>query len=279
MGEDPARHDAAVVDGLRVLAVDDEAPALSELTYQLSRSPGVGEVLSAGSAADALDQLQSGDFDAVFLDIRMPGLDGLALARILGRFAQAPAVVFVTAYDSHAVDAFDIAATDYVLKPIRPERLEQALARIHRAREVAADVSATGQAAADQGEGGVGPLDETIAVELGGVTRYVQRSDIVYVEAQRDYVRLHTREAGHLVRIPLATLEERWSGVGFLRVHRRFLVNSTFVQGLRSSAGHVSVDLGESQTVPVSRRFTSVVKEALVRRHRIDRPRTIGEEP
>ncbi len=278
--------------GLRVLAVDDEPPALGELTYLLEQSEGVAQVTSTGSAADALAALQSTDFDAVFLDIRMPGIDGLALAGILTRFATPPPVVFVTAYDNHAVDAFEVAAVDYLLKPIRRERLALALTRVRAALE-----SRRGSSPEHEGAGSAGApagtppasdapvapaadaaptpaptaVDETIAVELGGVTRYLRRSDIVYVEAQRDYVRLCTRTGGHLVRVPLASLEERWEPAGFLRVHRRFLVNSAFVEALRSVAGRVSVDLGAGQSVPVSRRFTPEVRTALVERHRLDR--------
>ncbi len=248
--------------GLRVLAVDDEPPALNELAYLLGQAEGVAEVSTAGSAAEALAILQDREVDAVFLDIRMPGIDGLALAGILARFATPPPVVFVTAYDTHAVEAFDVAAVDYLLKPIRPERLDQALARVRRAREGRATPAPTPPAE---------PADETIAVELGGVTRYVQRSEVVFVEAQRDYVRLSTRTGGHLVRVPLATLEERWAEAGFLRVHRRFLVNAAYVVALRASAGRLTVDLGADQSVPVSRRHTADVRAALVARHRLDR--------
>jgi DNA-binding LytR/AlgR family response regulator len=248
---------------LVVLAVDDEAPALAELAYLLSRTAGIAEVRQAQTATDALALLQADDVDAVFMDIRMPGMDGLALARVISRFAAPPPVVFVTAYDSHAVDAFDIAAVDYLLKPIRAERLEQAVARVRKYLETEAGEARSGSAPVDE--------DETIAVELGGVTRYVKRSDIVYVEAQRDYVRLHTREAGHLVRIPLAALEERWEPAGFLRVHRRYLVNAAYVVGLRSAGGRTTVDLGEGQSVPVSRRHASAVKETLVASRRLER--------
>jgi DNA-binding LytR/AlgR family response regulator len=257
-------------EGLRVLAVDDEPPALGELVYLLERTPAISAVTAAGSAAEALAALQSAEFDAVFLDIRMPGIDGIQLAGLLARFATPPPVVFVTAYDSHAVAAFDVAAADYLLKPIRAERLEQAVQRVRR--RIDSLKAGTGEAAPAAPAAAPGPPpDETIAVELGGVTRYVRRSDVVYVEAQRDYVRLCTRTGGHLVRVPLATLEDRWADVGFLRVHRRYLVNSAFVEGLRSSAGMVSVDLGSGQSVPVSRRFAAAVRAALVAQHRLDR--------
>ncbi|MEI2785817.1 MAG: LytTR family DNA-binding domain-containing protein [Candidatus Nanopelagicales bacterium] len=248
-------------DGLIVVAVDDEAPALAELAYLLSNTNGIAQVRTAGTATDALELLQADDVDAVFLDIRMPGMDGLALARIIARFAAPPPVVFVTAYDSHAVDAFDIAAVDYLLKPIRAERLAQAVGRVQRQLDAEVEPSGPPPAA----------TDETIAVELGGMTRYVKRSDIVFVEAQRDYVRLYTREASHLVRIPLAALEEKWEAAGFLRVHRRYLVNAAYVVGLRSVGGRTTVDLGHEQSVPVSRRHTPVVKEALVAGRKLER--------
>lgn len=281
--------------GLHVLAVDDEPPALGELTYLLEHSSAVAGVTPASSAAEALAALQTREFDAVFLDIRMPGIDGLALAGILTRFASPPPVVFVTAYDNHAVDAFEVAAVDYLLKPIRAERLALALTRVGaaiEARRTGADREgspaldgtappAVAGAADPVPEAPVPPADETIAVELGGVTRYIRRSDVVYVEAQRDYVRLCTRSGGHLVRVPLASLEERWEPAGFLRVHRRYLVNSTFVEALRTTAGRVSVDLGVGQSVPVSRRFTPEVRAALVQRHRLDRepPAESGASP
>lgn len=251
---------------LRVLAVDDEPPALGELQYLLEGTPGVGEVVTAASATTALAALNARDFEAIFLDIRMPGLSGLDLAKIVGQFASPPAVVFVTAYDVHAADAFELAAVDYLRKPIRPERLAEAVRRV--LARLAAHPS-TASAPADQTP--APPADETIAVELGGITRYVKRSEIAFVEARGDYVRLHTRTSAHLVRTPLTTLEERWADAGFLRVHRQFLVNAGFVESLRSHGGRLTVELDGGASVPVSRRHTAAVREALVRRHRIDR--------
>ena len=122
-------------NGLRALAVDDELPQLDELAYLLRRDERVGEVLTASDATEALRQLRDRPVDVVFLDIRMPGLDGLELARVLTRFAQPPAVVFVTAHDDRAVDAFDLGAVDYLLKPLRADRLSESLRRVVDARD------------------------------------------------------------------------------------------------------------------------------------------------
>jgi DNA-binding LytR/AlgR family response regulator len=118
---------------LRVLAVDDEAPALADLVFELRAQPGIGEVVAVADATEALRAVRIGNFDAVFLDVRMPGLDGLELARVLQQFRLSPVVVFVTAYDAHAVDAFEIAAADYLLKPVRRERLNEAMRRVRTA--------------------------------------------------------------------------------------------------------------------------------------------------
>ena len=115
---------------LRVLAVDDEAPALDELTYLLGRHGHIGEVIAASDATSALRAINDRQLDAVFLDINMPGLSGLELAGLLTNFASPPSVVFVTAHDDKAVAAFDIGAVDYLLKPIRTERLDEAVRRI-----------------------------------------------------------------------------------------------------------------------------------------------------
>ncbi len=115
--------------GLRVLVVDDEKPTVDELTWLLQRDPRVGEALSCTAATEALRTLQETEVDAIFLDISMPGLSGLELAQILSRFKQPPRIVFVTAHEQHAVEAFDLRAVDYVLKPVRPERLAEAVRR------------------------------------------------------------------------------------------------------------------------------------------------------
>lgn len=235
---------------LSVLAVDDIPPALAELRRLLSNSPDVADVQTAGDALTALRMIQNGRYDAVFLDISMPGLDGLELASLLARLNEPPAIVFVTAYEQHAVAAFGIGAVDYLLKPVRAERLADALARVKRllARP---SLEAPDTMAA-------------LPVESDGRTRYVRRTEVHYVEAHGDYVRLHAVSGVHLVRMPMSRLEEYWAQAGFIRVHRSFLVALDAVRELRSdSVGGLlaHTDLGD---VPVSRRHARDLREKLL---------------
>jgi DNA-binding LytR/AlgR family response regulator len=239
---------------LRVLVVDDEPPALEELTWLLRQDDRIGEVRTAGSSADALKALEEGPVDVVFSDINMPGLDGMDLARVIARFAHRPQIVFVTAYDQHAVDAFAVNATDYVMKPVRPDRLAEAVRRV---------VDGTAESVPEA----PAPLqseDETIPVELGGVTRFITRSQIRYAQAQGDYARLHTESGSHLVRIPLSTLEERWGTAGFVRIHRSTLVALPHVREVRMEHGRCTVVLDGAE-LQVSRRHTRELRDRLLR--------------
>ncbi len=234
---------------MKVLVVDDERPALDELAYLLGRDPRVGTVLTADSAAEALRILHEEKVDAVFSDIRMPGLSGLELAKVLSRYKAAPPVVFVTAHDEHAVDAFELHVVDYVLKPVREERLAEAVRRL-----VSLGVEEPQQ-------------DDSIAVELGGVTRFIHRSDVRYVEAQGDYARLHTTAGNHLIRVPLTTLEEQWRDFGFVRIHRSHLVSLGHVKEVRMEGGRCTVVV-DGEELAVSRRHTKALRDLLVRRAR-----------
>jgi DNA-binding LytR/AlgR family response regulator len=235
---------------LQVLVIDDERPALDELGYLLKRDPRVGGVLTCDSATEALRILQDLDVDAVFLDIQMPGLSGLDLAQVLARFRTPPPVVFVTAHEEHAVEAFELHAVDYVLKPVREERLAEAVRRVV--------------------EGGGRPPakgDEQIPVERGGVTRFLNRSEITYVEAHGDYARLHTATDSHLLRTPLSTLEGEWAPAGFVRIHRSLLVSLAHVDEVRMDAGRCTVVVG-GEELAVSRRHTRELRDLLTRRNR-----------
>lgn len=231
---------------LRALVVDDEVPAREELAFLLRDDPRIGDVHTASSAGQALRILGDEATDVVFCDIKMPGLDGVELARVLGRFAEPPRVVFVTAYEDRAVDAFDLQAVDYVMKPVHADRLAEAVRRVVVANTAPAAV-------AD---------DETIAVELAGVTRLVRRSQVLYVEAHGDYTRLHTAAGSHLLRTTLAELEERWAEAGFVRIHRSTLVALAHVDEIRAVDGRYTVRVGTDE-LPVSRRHTRTFRDRL----------------
>ncbi len=243
---------------LTVLAVDDEAPALDELGYLLKRHPDIGEVIAVSDATAALRALGDRRPDAVFLDINMPGLSGLELAGVLANFSAPPALVFVTAHDDKAVAAFEVGALDYLLKPIREERLDAAVRRVLASRD------ADGARVAEP------PGEEVIPVELAGVTQLVRCDSVGWVEAEGDYARLHTASGSHLVRIPLSVLEDRWRNRGFQRVHRSYLVALGMVTGLRTSNAATMVRLranGSSPPVelPVSRRQARELRDRLIR--------------
>lgn len=242
--------------GLAILAVDDEAPALDELSYLLDRSPQVGRVVMARGPSEGLRRLRDEDFDAVLLDVRMPGLDGIELAQVLSRFASPPAVVFVTAYEDHALAAFEVGAAGYLLKPVDAERLEVVLRRVGRSVSRPDPVAAT-----------TGRPAEVIAVDAGSRTLLVPRSDVLWVEAAGDYVRLHLRQgASYLLRTPMAVLEDEWSDA-FVRVHRSYLVSLLDITELGTDGAHSMVHLG-AQELPVSRRHVHELRERLVRRGR-----------
>ena len=241
---------------LTVLIVDDERPALDELAWLLERDDRIGEITCCQSSTEALSVLRRANVDAVFLDIEMPGLTGLELSTVLSQFEMQPAIVFVTAHAEHAVDAFDLNAVDYVLKPPREERLREAVRRI---------VEMTAADAADT-------ADDTIPVELGGVTRFVNRSEVRYVEAQGDYSRLHTADGGHLVRLPISALEERWGPTGFVRIHRSLLVALEHVDEIRIDAGRCSAVV-DGRELTVSRRHTPMLRELLRQRRQGAAPR------
>lgn len=234
--------------GLNVLAVDDIPAALDELCRLLNEAPEIDSVAGAADPITALKMIQSGRFGAVFLDISMPGLDGLELASLLRKLSDPPAIVFVTAHEEHAVAAFGIGAVDYLLKPLRAERLADTLARVARHTSPAPRPDAMA----------------ALPVETAGRTHYVRRSDVHFVEAHGDYVRLYTETGSHLVRMPISRLQEYWESSGFVRVHRGFLLALGSVRELRSdSVGGLlaHTDVGD---VPVSRRHSRELRERLL---------------
>ncbi|EHR59049.1 LytR/AlgR family response regulator transcription factor [Saccharomonospora cyanea] len=256
---------------LLVLAVDDEPHGLAQLKHCLEANVHVGRVLPAVDASEALRLLGSDDdlirarkqrglppVDAVFADINMPGLSGMEMSRVFASLNPAPVLVFVTGHAEEAVEAFDLGAVDYVLKPARQERIDKAVARVVEKIEAASGHRRPSEP--DRGRD-----DEVIPVELAGTTKLIPRSSVRWVEAQGDYARLFTTEGSHLVRIPLAQLEDRWAKAGFVRIHRSFLVSLPLITELRMGQGGYQVVIGnEEKILPVSRRHTRALKDKLV---------------
>jgi DNA-binding LytR/AlgR family response regulator len=233
-----------VSERLALLAVDDERPALEDLVRMLEASPAVGEVRAAGSGHEALVSLAGERCDGLFLDVRMPGLDGLELARVLRRFERPPAVVFVSAHDDFAVSAFELEALDYLVKPVTRKRLDEAIARVQRA---------------------AGPDDDVLPVDLPrGGTRLLARASILVLQAHGDYVRVSSDEGRYLLRARLADLEERWARHGFLRVHRSFVVNLRRAVEVRPRLNGTAVlVMADGAEVPIARRQVSELRRRL----------------
>jgi DNA-binding LytR/AlgR family response regulator len=242
-------------DGLTILAVDDERPQLDDLARMLRDSPLVEEVECASDGQDALVKASAHCYDAIFLDVRMPDLDGVQLGRVLRRFAAAPALVFVSAYDSAAVDAFELRALDYLLKPVGRRRLEETLERV---------ASAAGHEAEGPGPGPGSPAErrdggenEVIAVAnlRGGATRLIARGSILFLQSHGDFVRVVTADGRYLLRATLADIANRWEPFGFVRVHRQYVANLRNAVEVRPQLGGTAqLAFADGETIPIARR-------------------------
>jgi DNA-binding LytR/AlgR family response regulator len=238
------------MSGLVLLCADDERPALEDLARLLRASDRVAEVEAVDGAAEALSTLARRPFDGLFLDVRMPGMDGVELARVIGRFAAPPAVVFVSAYETAAVDAFELGAVDYLVKPVSRRRLDEALARVAATRAPAP------------------PASDTVPVPTPrGGTRLLPRASILCVQAYGDYVRIHSDEGRFLLREALAEIEERWAPFGFARVHRGYVANLRRATEVRPRENGTAVlVLDDGFEVPIARRQVGELRRRLKHR-------------
>ncbi len=232
---------------LKALLVDDEVPARSELRFLLGEAGGVEVVGEAGSAVEALQLIKAIPYDVVFLDVNMPGLSGMELAEALSGLTHPPAIVFVTAHSEHAVKAFEVAAVDYLVKPVEIHRLRTAIERV--APTAGAPVRI-----------------DRIPVEKGGRKLLLQVAEICHVMAKDDYSYIYTDGGRFLSTLSLADLEHKLEPQGFFRVHRRYLVNLARVKEVEPMyGGTMELTLqDESHTrIPVSRRRAPALKRSL----------------
>jgi two-component system response regulator AlgR len=242
---------------LQVLVVDDESLARSRLRTLLGdcAAPAAAVRGEAANSAQAMELLQRLPFDAILLDVHMPGADGLALAQALRSLARPPAVVFVTAHAEHAVAAFELEAVDYLTKPVRLERLQMALQKVERSI---------------QARGGAQPIaaPESLLIQDRGRAERVPLAEVLYLKAELKYITVRTAAKSYILDGSLSELEERYAA-HFLRVHRNALVARRAVRALEK---HYDPEEGEGWAVrlvgidellTVSRRQLSVVREAM----------------
>jgi len=242
---------------LRVLIVDDEPLARARLRTLLAEcdAPVATAAGEAGNAAQAMEQLARFAFDAVLLDVNMPGADGLSLAQRLRALPNPPAIVFITAHAEHALQAFELDAVDYLTKPVRQQRLQMALQKVERLLQ---RVPAPSQAMAQ----------EVLLIQDRGRTERVPLAEVMYLKAELKYVTVRTPSRSYILDASLSELEERHAS-HFLRVHRNALVARRAVRALEK---HFDAEEGEGWAVrlngidellAVSRRQLGAVREAL----------------
>ena len=234
---------------IRALIVDDEEPARGELRYLLAAHPEVDVVGEAATPGEALALADSVRYDVVFLDIELPGMTGLEVARLVLDCNERPAVVFVTAHDRYAVDAFAVEAFDYLVKPVEPERLARVVERLSQVRK--REVHAV----------------EKIPVVSGGGAKTLLDYDAVYcIEADGDYSRVHTYDRAYLSTSSLRELGETLPSTRFARIHRSHLVNLGKVAAVRRGGPdrlRLLLDDQPQTELDVARRQTRALRERL----------------
>ena len=241
---------------MRVLIADDEPLARERLRVLLAGEPGVQVVAEAGDGHAALHACAEHHPDMILLDISMPGIDGLETARHLAAFEPRPAVVFCTAYDVHALSAFDAQAIDYLVKPVRPERLSAALERVR--------TFAAGRAQNDGREHADGQKRTHLCARLRGSLRLIPVEDIRYLQAEEKYVVVHHARGEDLIEESLKSLETEFAE-RFVRIHRNCLVaRNEIVELRRAGDGHTQAVLRHgAHPLEVSRRCVAQLRETL----------------
>ena len=234
-------------DKLRTLIVDDEPLAVERMQVICCKMDALHVVGTASDGAQALRLIEALEPDLILLDMTMPEVDGLAVAKTLAKQDQRPAIVFVTAHDNYAVEAFDLDAVDYVLKPVKPDRLERAIQRA-----VARRSEAGGEAAKWLEELWIPHRNELIRIDTEEVSR---------IDAERDYVRLHVEDRSYLLLQTIAGLEQKLDPDQFLRIHRSTILRRDRIVGLRHDGlGVWSVELDDGAMLRIGRTYLAKVK-------------------
>lgn len=240
---------------MKILIVDDEKPARDRLNRMIESLPNCEVVAQAGNGKEALTMATSTEPDIVLMDIRMPGMDGIQAARHISNMAQPPAVIFTTAYADHALEAFETHAVDYLLKPVKKERLQAAI-------EAATKPNKAQSLKTNQQLGDIEPRQH-ICARVRGSLVLVLIDDIYYFNADQKYVTVRHTGGEVLIEDALKALEVEF-GDRFYRIHRNALISLSRVNGLRAeNDGHQVSFHGIDNTLEVSRRHLSGVRKII----------------
>lgn len=249
---------------LRVLVADDEPLAREGLKLLAARQPQVGAVLEARNGREAIALIREQKPDLVLLDVQMPRTDGFAVVHAIGA-SRMPPVIFVTAHDQYAIRAFEVAAIDYLLKPVTRERFAVAFERAVGRRPIASGEDGTRQVLAMLDAVANPPRAlERFAVRAGERTVFVPIVEVDWIEACQNYVRLHAGSSAHLLHVSMNTIEDVLDANRFLRIHRSHIVNVGRIAQLWSIAhGQYVVELKTGQRLQSGRTYGERIRRAL----------------
>jgi len=245
---------------MRVLIVDDEPPARRRLARMIEAIEGVEVAGEAGDGIEALERIADARPDVVLLDIRMPGLDGLSVA---GASAELPPIIFTTAYDEYAVAAFEVSAVDYLLKPIKRDRLERALEKVRARGRAGLDAERIQTLLVRIAEQTASASPMRISASSSGTVRFFDPAEITRFHATDKCVVFQNEGREYVIEDSLSTLEQQLSSHGFFRCHRAELVNLAHVRAMRTVDGVTRVGLSDGQAADVSRRELPALRRKL----------------
>lgn len=252
------------VTPVRVLVVDDEAPARQRIVQLLRQDPWVAEILEADNGMTAVDLIREEQPDLLFLDVRMPQLDGFGVIQALAN-RPLPHIIFVTGHDTYAVRAFEIDAADYLVKPFGDARFLQTMTRA-KERLSHKEIATVGPnvAAVLSNRARSGALWDRLVVKSGGITRFLMANEIDWIEANDVYVTLHVKGKEFLYRASLREMTTRLDPMLFVRIHRSVIVNIERIKELESAQhSEFEVTLIDGTQLHISRRFRALLEKRL----------------
>ncbi|WP_096087387.1 LytR/AlgR family response regulator transcription factor [Agaribacterium haliotis] len=266
---------------IRCIIVDDEPLARRGMRVRLQQYQDLVVIAEAGSGRSALEEINKHQPDLVFLDIAMPGMNGMQLVQQLLKQQQLPAIVFVTAYNDYAIEAFEANALDYLLKPVNEQRLEQCINKLRldiakqkllfENSDFAKNIQQLNLSSFDSTLESISALksknstqEKSISIKDGHVTKRVNTSEIDLVEAAGDYMCVHQHEQTHVVRSTMKALLKQLDGLNFLRIHRSTVVNLEKVSSWNNdSSGELHLQLVSGRSLKVSRSYRDQVRRQL----------------